>query len=61
MDYATPLAGYLLLTLVIMFGGKKRRTFDQASHAAAGMLIGLLCLASLLLFASGALYHLSLR
>lgn len=61
MDYATPLGGYLLLTLVIMFGGRKRRTFAQASHAAAGMLIGLLCLASLLLFASGAIYHLTLR
>ena len=61
MDYATPLAGYLLLTLVIMFGGRKRRTFTHASHTAAGMLIGTLCIASLLWFVSNAIYHLTLR
>lgn len=61
MDYATPLAGYLLLTLVIMFGGRKRRTFTHASHTAAGMLIGTLCIASLLWFFSNAIYHLTLR
>jgi hypothetical protein len=61
MDYATPLAGYLLLTLVIMFGGRKRRTFTHASHTAAATLIGTLCLASLLWFFSNAIYHLTLR
>ena len=59
MDYATPLAGYLLLTFMIMFGGRKRRTFAQASQAAAGMLVGTLFLLSLLWFASGAIYHLT--
>jgi hypothetical protein len=59
MDYATPLAGYLLLTFMIMFGGRKRRTFVQASHAAAGMLVGTFFLVSLLWFVSGALSHLT--
>jgi hypothetical protein len=59
MDYVTPLAGYLLTVLVIMFGGRKRRTFGQASYAAAAMLVGTLCLASLLWFISGAISHLS--
>jgi len=61
MDNSAPLAGYLLIVLVIMFGGRKRRTFTQASHAAAAMTIGMLCLASLLWFISGAIYHLTLR
>lgn len=50
MDYTTPLAGYLLLVGVIMFGGRQRRTFAQASHAAAGTVVGLLFLVSLFWF-----------
>ena len=61
MDYTTPLAGYLLLVGVIMFGGRHRRTFAQASHAAAGTVVGLLLLVSLLWFVICACVHLASR
>jgi len=41
MIYSVPVAGYLLVILIIMFGGRKRRTFRQASHATAGSVLTL--------------------
>jgi bacteriorhodopsin len=42
MNLAVPLAGYFLTVLILMFGGRKRRSFTQASHAAAGITVTLL-------------------
>jgi|AAFX01.1.fsa_nt_gi hypothetical protein len=52
MGYAFPVAGYLLMVLIIMFGGKKRRPFGQASQAAAGVIITVLSLGAILWFLS---------
>jgi hypothetical protein len=59
MDYVPLISGYLLLTLAFMFGGRERRAFNVASHAAAATLITLLCLASLLWFIGNTLRHLT--
>ena len=50
MIYWAPLAGYFLLVSMIMFGGRKKRQFSQASQAAAGVVVTLLSLASILWF-----------
>lgn len=52
MNLTVPMTGYALTILIIMFGGKKRRSFVQASHAAAGMAIALLCLGAIAWFLS---------
>ncbi len=49
------LSGFVFLTLALMFGGRKRRSFAEASHAAAGFTIGVLCLAALLVFITGSI------
>jgi len=48
MNLSVPVAGYFLMVLIIMFGGRKRRSFTQASHAAAGITITLLSLGAIL-------------
>ena len=57
MTYAVPFAGYLLMVLIIMFGGKKRRPFSQASHTAAGVTITVLFLGAILWFVSAAIWQ----
>jgi predicted small integral membrane protein len=52
MSYSVPLGGYALVVLIIMFGGRKRRTFNQATQAAAGVVITLLSLSAILWFVS---------
>jgi predicted CDP-diglyceride synthetase/phosphatidate cytidylyltransferase len=52
MIYSVPVAGYLLVILIIMFGGRKRRTFRQASHATAGSVLTLFYLSAILWFLS---------
>lgn len=47
MNLAVPVAGYCLAVLIIMFGGRKRRSFAHANHAAAGMTIALFCLGAI--------------
>jgi bacteriorhodopsin len=42
MNVAVPLAGYFFAILIIMFGGRKKRSFSQASQAAAGITVTLL-------------------
>jgi galactitol-specific phosphotransferase system IIC component len=48
MNLSFPFAGYLLMVLIIMFGGRKRRSFSQAFQAAAGVTITLLCMGAIL-------------
>jgi len=48
MNLSVPVAGYFLMVFIIMFGGRKRRSFTQASHAAAGITITLLSLGAIL-------------
>lgn len=47
MNLAIPVAGYFLAVLIIMFGGRKRRSFAHANHAAAGMTVALFCLGAI--------------
>lgn len=48
MTYSTPLAGYLVITLIIMFGGKRRRELAEASVTAAGVYVVALFTTSIL-------------
>jgi hypothetical protein len=48
MNLSVPFAGYFLMVLIIMFGGRKRRSFTQASQAAAGITVSLLCIGAIL-------------
>ena len=52
MIYSFPIAGYLLMILIIMFGGRKRRTLREASHVTAGTVLTLLYLSAILWFLS---------
>jgi len=52
------LAGYFFFTLALMFGGRKRRSFNEASRTAAAFVIGILCLAALTLLIAGSINHL---
>lgn len=47
MNLAVPVAGYFLTVLIIMFGGRKRRSFAHANYAAAAATITLLCLGAI--------------
>ena len=47
MNLTVPLTGYCLTVLIIMFGGRKRRTFTHATQLAAGMTIIVLCLGAI--------------
>jgi uncharacterized iron-regulated membrane protein len=58
MSNAAPLSGFIFLTLVLMFGGRKRRSFAEASHRAAGFILGVLWLAALVLFITGSICNL---
>lgn len=50
MNLAVPVAGYFLTVLILMFGGRKRRSFAHANYAAAGMTITILCLGAIAWF-----------
>jgi hypothetical protein len=52
------IGGYGFLTLALMFGGRRRRSFIEASHTAAALVVGTLCLVALLLFVAGSVRHL---
>jgi hypothetical protein len=52
MNLSVPFAGYFLMVFIIMFGGRKRRSFSQATQAAAGITITLLCIGAILWFLS---------
>jgi len=52
MNLSVPVAGYFLMVLIIMFGGRKGRSFTQASQAAAGITITLLSMGAILWFLS---------
>lgn len=47
MNLAVPVAGYFLAVLIVMFGGRKRRSFAHANHAAAGVTILIFCLGAI--------------
>ena len=47
MNLAVPVAGYFLTVLIIMFGGRKRRSFVHANYTAATMTITILCLGAI--------------
>ena len=48
MNLAVPLGGYCLAVLIIMFGGRTRRSFTQANQAAAGITVTLLSVGAIL-------------
>jgi hypothetical protein len=54
---AAALSGFMFFTLALMFGGRRRRSFAEASHTAAGFTVGILCLAALLVFITGSIAH----
>ena len=58
MNLGVPLAGYFLVVLIIMFGGRRRRSFTQASQAAAGITITLLCIGAIVWFLGAVVSHL---
>ena len=58
MNLGVPLAGYFLVVLIIMFGGRRRRSFTQASQAAAGITITLLCIGAIVWFLCAVVSHL---
>ena len=58
MSDAAALSGFIFLTLALMFGGRKRRSFAEASHRAAAFIVCILCLAALLVFITGSISHL---
>jgi hypothetical protein len=47
MLLSVPFAGYSVIVLVIMFGGRERRSFSQASQAAAGITVTALSLGAI--------------
>ena len=47
MNLAVPVAGYFLTVLIIMFGGRRRRSFAHANYAAAWLTITVLCLGAI--------------
>lgn len=47
MNLGVPVAGYFLTVLIIMFGGRKRRSFADANYAAAAVTITILCLGAI--------------
>ena len=50
MNLAVPVAGYFLAVLIIMFGGRKRRSFAHANYRAAGATVTILCLGAVAWF-----------
>jgi len=44
-------AAFALLTAIFMFGGRNTRPFDDASHKAAGVLVGLFLISAVVLIA----------
>jgi hypothetical protein len=57
MNLAVPFAGYFLMVLIFMYGGRRRRSFGEASQVAAGTIITLLCLGAILWFLSMVLWQ----
>jgi hypothetical protein len=55
---AAALSGFIFLTLALMFGGRKQRSFAEASQTAAAFVVGILCLAALVVFITGSISHL---
>ena len=58
MSLAVPLAGYFLAVLVIMFGGRKRRSFAKASQTAAGIAVTAFCVGAIVWFLSAVIWQL---
>jgi hypothetical protein len=48
MNLAVPVAGYFLTVLIIMFGGRQRRSFAHANHTAAGLTLAIFCVGAIL-------------
>lgn len=59
MNLTVPLAGYLLAVLILMFGGRRRRSFSQASQAAAGLTVMLLGIGAILWLVCMVVSHLT--
>jgi ABC-type cobalamin transport system permease subunit len=57
MNETGALAGYVFFTLALMFGGRRRRSFNEASRMTAAFTLGILCLAALTLFIAGSIDH----
>jgi hypothetical protein len=57
MTNTAVLGGFAFLTLVLMFGGRKRRTFAEASHKAAALIMGSLGVIALIVLLTGTLSH----
>ena len=58
MLYAVIPSAFVFLTLALMFGCRRRRSFADASHKAAACIICVLCLAALAVFINGSIAHL---
>lgn len=52
MNLTVPVAGYFLTVLILMFGGRKRRSFAHANYTAAGVIVTILCLGAIAWFLS---------
>lgn len=48
---------FLLLTAILMFGGKKRRSIGEASHTAAGIIVTVLLICSIFWIAVAFITH----
>jgi hypothetical protein len=59
MNLTVPLAGYMLAVLILMFGGRRRRSFSQASQAAAGLTVMLLSIGAILWLVCMVVAHLA--
>ena len=57
MNLAVPLAGYFLAVLILMFGGRKRRSFTQASQAVAGLTVTLMYVGAIVWFLSAVIWQ----
>ena len=58
MNLTIPLATYFLIVLIIMFGGRRRRSFSHATRAAAGMTISVFCMGAIVWLLGAVISHL---
>lgn len=58
MNLAVPMAGYFLAVIILMFGGRKRRSFMQASQVAAGITVTLMSVGAIAWFLYAVIWQL---
>jgi len=57
MEDTVAVGGFMFLTLALMFGGRRRRSFVEASHKAAGFIVAIFCLTAIAVFIMGSISH----